>query len=93
MKHSLQQIAAFAETARHGSFAAAARELGSAPSTLAKSVARLEVLHEQYRADYQAYYDRHATADSPAIRGADPAIVLMHRAVMSALPASNRITH
>lgn len=43
MKHSLQQMAAFAETARYGSFAAAARELGSAPSTLAKAVARLEV--------------------------------------------------
>lgn len=40
--HSLQQLAAFAETAKHGSFAAAARESGSAPSTLAKSVARLE---------------------------------------------------
>lgn len=40
--HSLQQLAAFTETARHGSFAAAARETGSAPSTLAKSVARLE---------------------------------------------------
>ena len=39
---SLQQLAAFAETARHGSFAAAARESGSAPSTLAKAVARLE---------------------------------------------------
>lgn len=41
--NSLQQVAAFAETAKHGSFAAAARETGSAPSTLAKSVARLEV--------------------------------------------------
>ena len=30
-----------------------------------------------YRADYQAYYDRHATTDSPAIRGADPLIVLV----------------
>ncbi len=40
--HSLQQLAAFAATARHGNFAAAAREAGSAPSTLAKSVARLE---------------------------------------------------
>lgn len=39
---SLQQIAAFSETARHGSFAAAARDTGQAPSTLAKSVARLE---------------------------------------------------
>lgn len=40
--HGLQQLLAFAETARHGSFAAAARRVGSAPSTLAKSVARLE---------------------------------------------------
>ena len=40
--NSLQQIAAFAETAKHGSFAAAAREVGSVPSTLAKAVARLE---------------------------------------------------
>jgi LysR family transcriptional regulator, regulator for bpeEF and oprC len=39
---SLQQFLAFAETAKHGSFAAAARELGSAPSTLAKAVSRLE---------------------------------------------------
>lgn len=38
---------------------------------------RLEALHQEYRADYQAYYDRHADADSPAIRGADPAIVLI----------------
>lgn len=40
--HGLQQFVAFAETAKHGSFAAAARELGSAPSTLAKAVGRLE---------------------------------------------------
>jgi LysR family transcriptional regulator, regulator for bpeEF and oprC len=40
--HSLHQYLAFAGTARHGSFAAAARELGVAPSTLAKAVARLE---------------------------------------------------
>ena len=40
--HSLQQLAAFTETAKHGSFAAAARESGSAPSTLAKAVGRLE---------------------------------------------------
>jgi rhamnulose-1-phosphate aldolase/alcohol dehydrogenase len=39
--------------------------------------ARLAELHEAYRADYQAYYDRHALADSPSIRGADPAIVLI----------------
>ncbi|MGQ7787255.1 bifunctional aldolase/short-chain dehydrogenase [Nesterenkonia sp. K-15-9-6] len=39
--------------------------------------ARLLELHEAYRKDYQAYYDRHADADSPAIRGADPAIILI----------------
>jgi DNA-binding transcriptional LysR family regulator len=38
----LQQFLAFAQTARRGSFAGAARDLGQAPSTLAKSVARLE---------------------------------------------------
>ncbi|MEV5069763.1 bifunctional aldolase/short-chain dehydrogenase [Microbacterium sp. LMI12-1-1.1] len=41
------------------------------------SIARLAELHEAYRADYQAYYDAHATAESPAIRGADPLIVLI----------------
>ena len=39
--------------------------------------ARLTELHAAYRADYTAYYERHASADSPAIRGADPAIVLV----------------
>ncbi|MEZ0494289.1 bifunctional aldolase/short-chain dehydrogenase [Kineococcus sp. TBRC 1896] len=39
--------------------------------------ARLTQLHEAYRADYRAYYERHADADSPAMRGADPAIVLV----------------
>lgn len=48
-----------------------------ASASIEESLARLEELHEQYRADYQAYYDRHATPESPAIRGADPAIVLI----------------
>ena len=39
--------------------------------------ARLRELHAAYRADYQAYYERYATADSPPMRGADPAIVLV----------------
>ncbi|WP_042430026.1 bifunctional rhamnulose-1-phosphate aldolase/short-chain dehydrogenase [Streptacidiphilus anmyonensis] len=39
--------------------------------------ARLRELHADYRAEYAAYYHRHATADSPAMRGADPAIVLV----------------
>jgi rhamnulose-1-phosphate aldolase/alcohol dehydrogenase len=38
---------------------------------------RLRELHAAYRADYAAYYQRHATPDSPAMRGADPAIVLV----------------
>ncbi|MBM7805157.1 rhamnulose-1-phosphate aldolase/alcohol dehydrogenase [Geodermatophilus bullaregiensis] len=40
-------------------------------------VQRLRELHEEYRAEYAAYYARHATPDSPAMRGADPAIVLV----------------
>ena len=40
-------------------------------------VARLDALHAAYRADYQAYYDRHSTPESPAIRGADPLIILV----------------
>jgi rhamnulose-1-phosphate aldolase/alcohol dehydrogenase len=48
---------------------------GDAP--LAKVRARVAELHEQYRADYQAYYDRHAAPDSPSIRGADPLIILV----------------
>jgi rhamnulose-1-phosphate aldolase/alcohol dehydrogenase len=47
----------------------------SAP--LADVVARLGELHAAYRDEYRAYYERHATADSPAMRGADPAIVLV----------------
>ncbi|WP_164700455.1 bifunctional aldolase/short-chain dehydrogenase [Modestobacter sp. KNN46-3] len=38
---------------------------------------RLKELHEAYRADYAAYYERHASPDSPPMRGADPAIVLV----------------
>jgi rhamnulose-1-phosphate aldolase/alcohol dehydrogenase len=44
---------------------------------LADAVTRLRELHEAYRADYQAYYERYATPDSPPMRGADPAIVLV----------------
>lgn len=40
-------------------------------------IARLHELHETYRADYTAYYTAHATPESPAIRGADPLIVLV----------------
>lgn len=40
-------------------------------------MARLGVLHEEYREAYRSYYERHAAPDSPAMRGADPAIVLV----------------
>jgi rhamnulose-1-phosphate aldolase/alcohol dehydrogenase len=40
-------------------------------------VARLAELHAEYREEYAAYYERHATPESPAMRGADPAIVLV----------------
>jgi rhamnulose-1-phosphate aldolase/alcohol dehydrogenase len=46
-------------------------------ASVEEQLTRLHELHEQYRVDYQAYYDRYATPDSPAIRGADPAIVLI----------------
>ncbi len=46
-------------------------------ATIEATVARLKELHAAYRDAYRAYYDRHATPDSPAMRGADPAIVLV----------------
>lgn len=47
------------------------------------AIARLGELHEAYRADYTAYYETHAVSiggasgEVPAMRGADPAIVLV----------------
>ena len=46
-------------------------------ASLEDQLARLHELHEEYRADYRAYYDRNAVEGSPAIRGADPLIVLI----------------
>lgn len=48
-----------------------------ASASVEDSIARLKELHEAYRKDYTKYYGKHATADSPAIRGADPLIVLV----------------
>ncbi|EGD40321.1 rhamnulose-1-phosphate aldolase/alcohol dehydrogenase [Nocardioidaceae bacterium Broad-1] len=48
-----------------------------ATATVEESVARLKELAVTYREDYQAYYDRHADENSPAIRGKDPLIVLV----------------
>jgi rhamnulose-1-phosphate aldolase/alcohol dehydrogenase len=47
----------------------------SAP--LDETLTRIGELHSAYRDDYRAYYERHAAPDSPAMRGADPAIVLV----------------
>ncbi|MFD9030936.1 bifunctional aldolase/short-chain dehydrogenase [Streptomyces sp. NPDC059567] len=52
--------------------------LDVAPTTpLEEAIARLKDLHAAYREEYAAYYQRHAEPDSPAMRGADPAIVLV----------------
>ena len=54
-----------------------------ATASAEEQIARLHELHAAYRADYQAYYDAHASTGSatepasPAIRGADPLIVLV----------------
>ncbi|WGD37671.1 bifunctional aldolase/short-chain dehydrogenase [Lysinibacter sp. HNR] len=48
-----------------------------AAAPVEECIARLHELHKQYRADYRAYYEAHATEESPAMRGADPAIVLV----------------
>jgi rhamnulose-1-phosphate aldolase/alcohol dehydrogenase len=44
---------------------------------LPEVTARLGELHADYRIGYRAYYERYADASSPAMRGADPAIVLV----------------
>jgi len=46
-------------------------------ASLAAAAGRLRELHAAYREDYRAYYERHADASSPPMRGADPAIVLV----------------
>lgn len=48
-----------------------------ADASLAEAESRLRELHGEYRATYRAYYERHAAPGSPAMRGADPAIVLV----------------
>jgi len=54
-----------------------------AGASVAEIVERLPALHEAYRADYTAYYERGAAAarergeEPPAMRGADPAVVLV----------------
>ena len=40
-------------------------------------IARAKEIHVKYRENYAAYYNRYATKDSPAMRGADPLIILV----------------
>ena len=40
-----------------------------ASASVEESITRLTTLHEEYRADYQGYYDRNATPDSPGDSG------------------------
>jgi rhamnulose-1-phosphate aldolase/alcohol dehydrogenase len=49
----------------------------SPTAPLEQAVERLKALHAVYREDYAAYYARNAEEDSPPMRGADPAIVLV----------------
>ncbi|WP_053383292.1 bifunctional rhamnulose-1-phosphate aldolase/short-chain dehydrogenase [Leucobacter celer] len=48
-----------------------------ATASLDEQLSRLAELHEAYRADYRTYYEAHADEASPAMRGADPLIVLV----------------
>jgi rhamnulose-1-phosphate aldolase/alcohol dehydrogenase len=48
-----------------------------ANATIEESIARLDELHAEYRSNYAEYYDTHRVEGSPAMRGADPAIVLI----------------
>ena len=48
-----------------------------ADAPLDECVTRLQELQAAYEDDYRAYYERHAEVDSPAMRGAAPAIVLV----------------
>jgi rhamnulose-1-phosphate aldolase/alcohol dehydrogenase len=52
--------------------------LDTAPDApLEEVLARVAELHEKYREIYASYYTRNASKDSPAMRGADPAIILV----------------
>jgi rhamnulose-1-phosphate aldolase/alcohol dehydrogenase len=46
-------------------------------ASLDETLTRIRDLHAAYREDYRAYYERRAGPDSPPMRGADPAIVLV----------------
>jgi rhamnulose-1-phosphate aldolase/alcohol dehydrogenase len=49
----------------------------AADAPLQQLVSRITDLHQAYRADYRRYYLDNAEPSSPAMRGADPAVVLV----------------
>jgi rhamnulose-1-phosphate aldolase/alcohol dehydrogenase len=49
----------------------------AAAAPLEDRIARLRELHGEYRAEYEAYYRRHADEQTPPMRGSDPAIFLI----------------
>jgi rhamnulose-1-phosphate aldolase/alcohol dehydrogenase len=49
----------------------------SADASVEDTLAKASNTHQQYRAEYAAYYNRHAEPTSPAMRGADPLIILV----------------
>ncbi|MFT4775537.1 MAG: rhamnulose-1-phosphate aldolase/alcohol dehydrogenase [Pontimonas sp.] len=48
-----------------------------ADADLETLMVRARKLHQSYRASYAKYYDKFADADSPAMRGADPLVILV----------------
>lgn len=59
-------------------------------ASLDAQIARLRELHQEYREEYEAYYKRYATAESPPMRGADPAIVLVPGVGMFSLATDSK---
>ncbi|MBF6670281.1 bifunctional aldolase/short-chain dehydrogenase [Glutamicibacter sp. FBE19] len=48
-----------------------------ASASIEEQLERLNELHVEYREDYRRYYETHKDENSPAMRGADPLIVLV----------------
>ena len=48
-----------------------------ASATVEEIIAKAQDGHARYREKYRAYYEKYATEQSPAIRGADPLIILV----------------
>jgi len=53
-------------------------------------IASIQAIHKKYREDYRSYYEKFADADSPAMRGADPAIVLVRGVGMFSFGANKQ---